>query len=593
MSLLDRWGAGVSHVIGLGGRDLTDAVDGRMAKLAVAALGDDPGTDAILLVSKPPSERVARAVVEGPWPATRRWWRRWSGSSGGRRLGVTVVTTLEEGVLRALEVLGLDGPTSPTGWRTPSAARLRRPRTGRTLVRGLFSGGTLCYESLVILSDCSGRCGRTRPSTTPRGPGPGRQPRVPRPRRGGVHQGPAPPDDRPRGPHRVHARRRAEADVAVVLLDVVLGHGSHPDPAGELAPVCAEIIADGSGPQVVAYVLGTDGDPQGWDRQRAAWWTPAASSPPPPPGRRWPPPPSPCAGRTRRHPSVTPRIALVTHSTKPRGGGSTRWGWPRRCSTWGPTSPSSPWATPPSASSGPVKAPYVILPAPTRGGTLEEKVFRSVDALAAGLVDWPADFDLFHAQDCIAARAAARVRERRRVASVPVVRTVHHVDDFTTAALIDCQRQAILEPDRVLVVSRHWQDLLRDGLRGRRRRRLQRGRRGPLRAAVPPGASRPSATGSAPATASCSWPSGGIEPRKGSVHLLAAMAELGHDGRPPVLPSSAGTRSRTTPPTATPPWPGCPPSASSWAATSCSSAPSPTTSCPPGTAPPTPSPSRR
>ena len=60
MSLLDRWGAAVTHVIGLGGRDLNDAVDGRMAKLAVAALRDDPGTDAILLVSKPPSERVAR-----------------------------------------------------------------------------------------------------------------------------------------------------------------------------------------------------------------------------------------------------------------------------------------------------------------------------------------------------------------------------------------------------------------------------------------------------------------------------------------------------------------------------------------------------
>ena len=54
-----------------------------------------------------------------------------------------------------------------------------------------------------------------------------------------------------------------------MLLDVVLGHGSHEDPAGELAPVCAALMA-GDGPQVVAYVLGTDGDPQGCARQRAA-----------------------------------------------------------------------------------------------------------------------------------------------------------------------------------------------------------------------------------------------------------------------------------------------------------------------------------
>src|SRR4029079_18531856 len=63
MTLLDRWGVGVSHVVGLGGRDLSEAVGGRMAKLAVAAMRDDPTTDAILLVSKPPSERVAQEVV--------------------------------------------------------------------------------------------------------------------------------------------------------------------------------------------------------------------------------------------------------------------------------------------------------------------------------------------------------------------------------------------------------------------------------------------------------------------------------------------------------------------------------------------------
>jgi FdrA protein len=45
-----------------------------------------------------------------------------------------------------------------------------------------------------------------------------------------------------------------------VLLDVVLGHGAHPDPAGVLAPACAEVRA--RGPQVVAYVLGTEHDPQ-------------------------------------------------------------------------------------------------------------------------------------------------------------------------------------------------------------------------------------------------------------------------------------------------------------------------------------------
>jgi FdrA protein len=56
-------------------------------------------------------------------------------------------------------------------------------------------------------------------------------------------------------------------EVAVVLLDVVLGYGSHPDPAGEIAGTCADIVS--SGAAVIAHVLGTRADPQGYDSQRA------------------------------------------------------------------------------------------------------------------------------------------------------------------------------------------------------------------------------------------------------------------------------------------------------------------------------------
>ena len=62
-------------------------------------------------------------------------------------------------------------------------------------------------------------------------------------------------------------RARADPQVAVIILDVVLGHGSDPDPARTLAPACRSAMADG-GPQIVAYVLGTDQDPQGFAGQR-------------------------------------------------------------------------------------------------------------------------------------------------------------------------------------------------------------------------------------------------------------------------------------------------------------------------------------
>ncbi|MGH2689959.1 MAG: protein FdrA, partial [Actinomycetota bacterium] len=269
MSLLDRWGVGVSHVIGLGGRDLTDAVDGRMGKLAVSALAEDDRTDAILLVSKPPSERVAREVVRlaGDKPLVASL----VGLKGAIDLpeGVTVVRTLEAGVVAMLGVLGKPVPDLTEGLAGDVSQACDRLGADRTLVRGLFSGGTLCYESLVILSDLLGAVWSNTPLDK-------------------AYRVPAPPgshvcldlgeEEYTKGkPHpmidpeaRLAFVREAggEDDLAVILVDVVLGYGSHADPASELAPVVKEIRAEG-GPEVVAYVLGTDQDPQGLARQRA------------------------------------------------------------------------------------------------------------------------------------------------------------------------------------------------------------------------------------------------------------------------------------------------------------------------------------
>jgi FdrA protein len=270
MCLLDRWGAGVSHVIGLGGRDLNETVDGRMAKLAVAAMRDDPSTDAILLVSKPPSARVAKDVV---------------GMAGGTPLvaalvgldapldlpeNVEVLTTLEEGVVRALATVGIDAPDPSAGLADEVERACARMAGGRRLVRGLFSGGTLCYESLVIMSRLLGPIYSNTPIDKRYG--------LPAP--AGAHicldlgeeeytKGRPHPMIDPEARVELMRQEAGSEETAVVLLDVVLGHGSHADPAGELAPVCAEIMAGGKGPQVVAYVLGTEGDPQGFEAQRA------------------------------------------------------------------------------------------------------------------------------------------------------------------------------------------------------------------------------------------------------------------------------------------------------------------------------------
>jgi FdrA protein len=270
MSLLDRWGATVTHVIGLGGRDLSDAVDGRMAKLAVAALRDDPGTDSILLVSKPPSERVARAVVDVARAGATPFVAAMVGLDGAAGFGVPVLPTLEQGVVAALAAVGLEPPDLTAGLEDAAATAGEGLAPDRTLVRGLFSGGTLCYESLVILTRLLGPVWSNTPLD--------RAYEVPAPEGSHVCLDLGEEEYTRGRPHpmidpeaRVEWIRRegARPDVAVVLIDVVLGHGSHPDPAGELAPACEDIRAGGRGPQVVAYVLGTDHDPQGFAGQVA------------------------------------------------------------------------------------------------------------------------------------------------------------------------------------------------------------------------------------------------------------------------------------------------------------------------------------
>ena len=265
-ALLDRWGVGVSQVVGVGGRDLSKAVGGRMAQLATRALDDDAGTAAVLLVSKPPDPDAARTVL-----AECRGTPAVAVFLGLDDLeppaGVRLARTLEEGARVATELAGGTVPGLVDGLRDAVAAV--HLDDARTTVRGLFSGGTLCYEAQAILEQHLGPVWSNEPlrkeCTTPAPDGAhvlldlGAEEYT----RGVPH-----PMIDPSTRLDLLRQQAEDPTVAVVLMDVVLGHGSHPDPAGQLAPVCAELMA-GGGPQVVAYVLGTEGDPQVYSRQRA------------------------------------------------------------------------------------------------------------------------------------------------------------------------------------------------------------------------------------------------------------------------------------------------------------------------------------
>jgi FdrA protein len=238
--LLDAAGAGVSQIVGVGGRDLSADVGGIMFREAMRVLAADDATETLLLVSKPPAHAAVQRLGEV--------------DVGGKRVVAAFVGW--DGAAAPFEVHPtLDaGAFAAAGCAPPEFACDVPRRPGRLL--GLFSGGSLAHEAVTVLTPALGRIGGNA------GDGGDAGHTVYDLGEEEYTQGrPHPMVDL-----EVRARMLAEAgdDVGCVLLDVVLGHGSHPDPAGGLAPELARLAQDRP---VIAHVCGTRADPQDAARQ--------------------------------------------------------------------------------------------------------------------------------------------------------------------------------------------------------------------------------------------------------------------------------------------------------------------------------------
>ena len=270
-------GEGISQALGTGGHDLSAEVGGVSMLRGLRALAEDDGTDVIVLISKPPAEEVAKTVVEearaldvpvvigflGSDPAAVR------GGPGIHRAS-TLAQTADIAVALAR---GAAPETAPPRLAAEERERLRgvsaRFAPGQRYIRGVFSGGTFCYEAQLLCRDA----GISAWSNTPVA-GNGRLDDVRTSREHTIldmgddvfTQGrPHPMID----PALRDERLRAEADdagTAVLLFDVVLGYGAADDPVAGLLTVLDEARSraarDGRTLGVVAHVCGTDEDPQ-------------------------------------------------------------------------------------------------------------------------------------------------------------------------------------------------------------------------------------------------------------------------------------------------------------------------------------------
>jgi FdrA protein len=254
MSLLDGSDVGVSHCLGVGGRDLSEQVGGISTFQALQLLTDDPTVELIAVISKPPDPRVAERIRER-----------------ARTIHKPVVFALlgpgqpdiTETAKQIIDNLG-------SSWRVPRNFAPDRAAAGRgRYLRGLFVGGTLCEEAMLIATEMLGPVSSNIPlreelaldsSLRSRG-----------------HTMIDFGDDKLTAgrPHpmidgSLRLRRLGaespDPEVGAMLLDVVLGHGADPDPADSLGPAvsAARNVRD---VPILVSLIGTRDDPQDLDHQ--------------------------------------------------------------------------------------------------------------------------------------------------------------------------------------------------------------------------------------------------------------------------------------------------------------------------------------
>ena len=259
-------GGGVSQAFGTGGRDLKSDIGGITALQGVDLLSRDPQTDVIVLVSKPPDTAVAIDLLDAAQASGKPVVVNFIGyGAPARKMGNLYFSSgLGEAASLAVELADQTAGEADTGPVDSISGE-------SGYLRALFSGGTLAYEALLNLQ-------------TSLDPIYSNIPIRPEQAMADITSSQAHTvldmgeDDFTQG--RLHPmmdndlrlrRLRQEADdpeVGLIMLDVVLGEGAHPDPASELAPAIAEVKA-ARDIEVVAIVLGTDEDPQDLDAQVA------------------------------------------------------------------------------------------------------------------------------------------------------------------------------------------------------------------------------------------------------------------------------------------------------------------------------------
>lgn len=280
--IIDKLGGGVSQALGTGGRDLKDEIGGKMMLFGLNALVEDEDTKVIVLISKPPSPKVMEKVLEKVKSIKKPVVTCFLGGDSNlvKGSGAIPAETLEDAATAA--VMLANGKEPENTFFTLNDEEIERIvetevsklQNSQKYVRALYSGGTICYEGMLIMKETIGNVYSNVPLKE--------EYRLENPEVSKENTFLDMGEDyftdglpHPMIDTRLRVERIIEEakdpETALLLIDLVLGYGSNEDPAGAMAPAIAKAkkIAESEGRylSVVASICGTDKDPQNMEEQ--------------------------------------------------------------------------------------------------------------------------------------------------------------------------------------------------------------------------------------------------------------------------------------------------------------------------------------
>ncbi len=278
--MLDRVGLGVSHALGVGGTDVSREVGGLMMKDCLEMLERDEGTRMIMIIAKAPAESVFRDVMSHvDRHTTKPVVACFLGLTSAPDLGgrVAYAKTLHSAVSKAASAAGASADRAFRSSVSVSFEELQKTakelssglRAGQRYVRGLYSGGTIAHETLLIFRELVGEAYSNTPLSDKfalEDPDRSRGSSIVDLGDEFFTAGRAHPMIDPTLRRLRLAQEAEDPSVAAILLDIVLGYGSSPDPAGALEKTIGDAKRSarrrGGDLAVMAHVCGTESDPQ-------------------------------------------------------------------------------------------------------------------------------------------------------------------------------------------------------------------------------------------------------------------------------------------------------------------------------------------